>query len=89
MTREEKLKAIEEYQRIKKMQEITKEIERYKEYKEKEKQMLEKQKITSPFKQRSRRHLLNVNTFSPSNGKIVYSHLHLGSPVSQMKKKLT
>lgn len=68
MTREEKIKAIEDYQRFKKMQEITREIERYKEEKEREKQMLKKQKITSPFKQRSRRYLLNVNTMSPNNG---------------------
>ena len=42
MTREEKIRAIEEYQRVKKMEEITKEIERYKQDKEREKQMLDK-----------------------------------------------
>ena len=89
MTREEKIKAIEEYQKVKKIEEITKEIERYKQDKEREKQMLDKQKITSPFKQRSRRYLMNVNTLSPSNGQIVYSHLHLGSPISNLKRKLS
>jgi hypothetical protein len=42
MTREEKVKAIEEYHKVRKMEEITKEIERYKQDKEREKQMLDK-----------------------------------------------
>ena len=71
------------------MEEIKVEIDKFKEEKEKEKILLEKQKITSPFKQRSRRYLLNANTVSPSNSQVVYSHLHLGSPNSNLKNKLS
>jgi uncharacterized protein YwlG (UPF0340 family) len=44
-------------------------------------------KLTCPFKQKSRK-FLSVIPQSPANqSAIVYSHLHMGSPLSQHKKK--
>ena len=54
------------YSKLKKSELISKEIDKFKDEKEKEKQLLDKMKLTSPFKQRSRK-FLTISSPSPVN----------------------